>query len=278
MSARLPAWLSILRPHNMLASALAVVAGNVIARGSGGNVLVVTAVLAALVTGAGNILNDCFDLEVDRINKPRRPLPSGRLSVRAAVAWYLVISVIATTAATVLVPPSVGALIIAWQVALAFYARWCKRWLVVGNLVVAAISASAFLAGALVANNPYAALIPGVIAFLFVVCREIVKGAEDVEGDRHGNVRTLAVVLGAPRAGTVAAVLMLLLAAFMPVPALAAHYRAPYLLVMELLVAPVLFSGAMRVAASSDRRAFTITSRLLKLGMFLGIAGVALGA
>src|SRR5204862_30227 len=85
-----------------------------------------------------------FDLEVDRINKPRRPLPSGRLSVRAAIAWYLVLSVVATTAATVLVPPHVGALVIAWQVALAFYARWCKRWLVVGNLVVAAISSSAF--------------------------------------------------------------------------------------------------------------------------------------
>ncbi|HKW15492.1 MAG TPA: geranylgeranylglycerol-phosphate geranylgeranyltransferase [Candidatus Krumholzibacteria bacterium] len=275
---RAPAHLSILRPHNMLASALAVVAGNVIAHGNGGTVLIVTAVLAALVTGAGNILNDCFDLEVDRINKPGRPLPSGRITPRAAVAWYLVISVAVTTAAAMLVPRDVGALIIVWQVALACYARWCKRWLIVGNVLVAAISSSAFLAGALVALDPGAALIPGLIAFSFVMCREIVKGAEDVEGDRKGNVHTLAVVMGAPRAGTVAAVLMLLLAALMPVPALTAHYRAPYLLVMELLVAPTLLSGAMRVASSTDKHAFTLTSRMLKLGMFLGIAGIALGA
>jgi geranylgeranylglycerol-phosphate geranylgeranyltransferase len=275
---RVPAHIAILRPHNMLASALAVVAGNVIARGNGGAFLVTTAVLAALVTGAGNILNDCFDLAVDRINKPGRPLPSGRITPRAAIAWYMIISVAVTTACAMLVPRDVGTLIIGWQVALACYARWCKRWLIVGNIVVAAISASAFLAGALVAHNPTAAVIPGLIAFFFVVCREIVKGAEDVEGDRTGNVRTLAVVMGAPRAGNVAGVLMLILAALLPVPALIDHYGAAYLLVMELGVAPVLLIGALRVSDSRLRRDFILTSRMLKLGMFLGIAGVALGA
>lgn len=270
------AYLSILRPHNMLASAFAVVAGNVIAHGNGGRELVITAILAALVTGTGNVLNDCFDLEIDRVNKPKRPLPSGRITPRAAVVWYLMLSVLATAAASTLLPRNLGLLIVGWQVALAIYARWCKRWLVIGNLVVAAISCSAFLAGALVARNPRAALIPAAIAFVFVVCREIVKGMEDVRGDRQGGVRTLAVALGAERAGTIASVLMLLLAALLPVPALAAHYRAPYLLIMELSVAPLLLSGAMRVANACD--GFTHTIRALKLGMFLGIAAILLGA
>jgi geranylgeranylglycerol-phosphate geranylgeranyltransferase len=275
---RAPAHLSILRPHNMLASAFAVVAGNVIARGGGGPVLIVTAVLAALVTGTGNILNDCFDLEVDRINKPGRPLPSGRITPRAAIAWYMLISVAVTTACVMLVPRNVGALIIAWQLALACYARWLKRWLIAGNVIVAAISASAFLAGALVAHNAPAAVIPGLIAFFFVLCREIVKGAEDVEGDRKGNVHTLAVVMGAPRAGTAAAILMLVLAASLPVPALIDRYDAGYLLVMELLVAPILMMSAVRVSESRLRRDFTVTSRMLKLGMFVGIAAIWLGA
>ena len=273
---RVPAYLSILRPHNMLASAFAVVAGNVIAHGNGGPGLVITTVLAALVTGTGNILNDCFDLEVDRVNKPGRPLPSGRMTTRAAVAWYMILSVLVTAAASTLLPRNVGALIVAWQVGLAIYARWAKRWLVIGNLLVAAISCSAFLAGALVAHNPRAALIPAAIAFVFVVCREIVKGMEDVVGDRQGGVRTLAVALGLERAGTVASILMLLLACLLPLPTLAAHYRAPYLLIMELSVAPLLLSGAMRVANARD--GFTLTTRLLKLGMFLGTAAILFGA
>jgi geranylgeranylglycerol-phosphate geranylgeranyltransferase len=272
------AFILILRPHNMLASALAVVAGHVIARGGAAGEVVTVALLAALVTGGGNILNDFFDLNVDRINKPRRPLPSGIITPRAALAWYGILSVATTTGAVFLVSRDVGWLIVLWQVALALYARWCKRWLMVGNLLVAAISSSAFVAGALVARHPRAALIPAAIAFAFVLCREIVKGAEDVEGDRGGGVRTLAVVFGVEKAGTLAAMLMLTLAALLPVPALAAHYRAGYLLTMELWVAPVLLGSAVRVAASSNRRDYTLTTRALKLGMFLGIVAIALGA
>jgi geranylgeranylglycerol-phosphate geranylgeranyltransferase len=262
----------------MLASALAVVAGNAIARGEAGRDLIVTAAVAALVTGAGNILNDCFDLEIDRINKPERPLPSGRMTPQTAMQMYTAISTAATAAAGWLLPRPVAAVIVAWQLVLAVYARWAKPRFVVGNLMVAAISSSAFLVGAMLAHNVRAAIIPTAIAFVFVLCREIVKGVEDVIGDRKGGVSTFALVLGAERAGTVAAVLMLLLAALLPVPALTVHYRASYLLIMELMVAPALLSSAIRVAGSRVRRDFTLTSRMLKLGMFLGIAAIWLGA
>jgi geranylgeranylglycerol-phosphate geranylgeranyltransferase len=275
---RASAFLLILRPYNMLASALAVLAGAYIARRGPVDGLLTVAVLAAIVTGAGNILNDCFDLPVDRINKPRRPLPSGSITRSAALAWYGALSVIATACALFLLPLRVTLLVAGWEVALAVYARWSKRWLVTGNLLVAAISSSAFVAGALLAENPRAAIIPAAIAFSFVLCREIVKGAEDVEGDRIGGVRTIAVVLGTRRAGTLAAVLMFLLAALLPIPALVAHYDAAYFLAMELLVAPVLMFGALRVAGSDSRSDYTKTSRALKLGMFLGIAAIALGA
>ncbi|HEX6790879.1 MAG TPA: geranylgeranylglycerol-phosphate geranylgeranyltransferase [Candidatus Krumholzibacteria bacterium] len=272
------AFFSILRPHNMLASALAVVAGAFIAGDPRAGGVVTAALLAALVTGAGNILNDCFDIDIDRINKPRRPLPSGRITRRAALGWYAAISILATAGAAFLVPRATGTLIMGWEVALALYAAVCKRWLVAGNVLVATISSSAFFAGALLAGNPRAALVPAAIAFAFVCCREIVKGAEDVEGDRSGGVRTLAVVLGERAAGTIAAVLMLVLAALIPLPALTLHYRAGYLFAMDLCVVPVLLAGALRVAGTSERAAFTRTSRSLKLGMFLGIVAIALGA
>jgi hypothetical protein len=47
---------------------------------------------------------------------------------------------------------------------------------------------------------------------------------------------------------------------------------------MELSVAPLLLGGAIRVADSRVRHDFTLVSRALKLGMFLGIAAIALGA
>jgi len=273
-----PALLSILRPHNMIASAFAVVAGACIAGDLRAHGLAIAAALAAMATGAGNILNDYFDLPVDRINKPHRPLPSGRISGRAALTACALVSVLATAGALAWMPRQVALLIIAWQIALAVYARWSKRWLVAGNVLVAAVSSSAFFAGAMLAGNTRAAVIPAAIAFAFVLCREIVKGAEDLEGDRQGGVRTLAVVLGAPRAGTFAAVLMLVLAVLLPVPALLADYHAGYMVLMELFVMPVLLFGATRVAGSADRDDYTRTTRALKLGMFVGIAAIALGA
>jgi 4-hydroxybenzoate polyprenyltransferase len=84
--------------------------------------------------------------------------------------------------------------------------------------------------------------------------------------------------MGARRAGAVAAVLMLVLAALIPIPALAAHYRVGYLVVMELVVVPILLVGSMRVADSDNRRDFAFTSRALKLGMFVGIVAIAAGA
>jgi geranylgeranylglycerol-phosphate geranylgeranyltransferase len=270
--------LEILRPHNMLAAALGTVAGFIVAGGRGGGEIATAAALTALATGAGNVVNDYFDVAVDRVNKPSRPLPSGRLSARAAVSLYLILSLAVSAGALLLVSLPVARLVIGWQVALFAYARWCKRWLVVGNLLVAAVSSSAFAAGAMVAGNARAAVIPAVMAFAFVVCREIVKGAEDMEGDRAAGVRTLAVRVGRERAGGTAAALMLVLATLLPIPALAGIYGVRYFLLMGLLVTPTLVAGALVVADAKDRRVFARTSRALKLAMFAGIAAVAAGA
>ena len=44
--------------------------------------------MAAVLNAASNALNQIYDLEIDRINKPRRPLPSGRLSIADGLAVH----------------------------------------------------------------------------------------------------------------------------------------------------------------------------------------------
>jgi geranylgeranylglycerol-phosphate geranylgeranyltransferase len=278
MRLRPPVLLEILRPHNMLAAALGALAGYFAAGGRAWEGVVATAVLTALATGAGNVINDCFDLAIDRVNKPARPLPSGRVSVRAAFRLYAVLSAVIAPAAILLLPGAVAALVLAWQAALFVYARWCKRWFIAGNVLVAAISSSAFLAGAMTAGEASAGWVPAGIAFAFVMCREIVKGGEDVEGDRASGVRTLAVRAGTARAGHAAAALMLALAVLLPLPALAGFYRAAYLALMGGVVVPTLVLGALAVAGATERRVYARTSRALKLAMFVGIAAIAAGS
>jgi geranylgeranylglycerol-phosphate geranylgeranyltransferase len=128
------------------------------------------------------------------------------------------------------------------------------------------------------AGNAPAALVPAAIAFAFVLCREIVKGGEDLEGDMACGVRTIAVTAGRPLAGRTAAVLMLALAVLIPIPVLTLHYRVGYFVLMEGVVVPALLFGATRVADATDRSVFGRTSRALKLAMFVGIVAIAAGA
>jgi len=262
----------------MLVAACGVVAGYVVAGGDNPRALLAGAVLAALATGAGNVINDCFDLAIDRVNKPSRPLPSGRLSVRAARILYAVIAVAVLICAPLFLPPRVAALVVGWEVALFVYAWRCKRVLFAGNFLVALVSGSAFVCGAAIAGDARAALIPAGIAGAFVWCRELVKGGEDLEGDAASGVRTLAVRSGRTVAARVSGVGMLTLAVLIPLPALARVYSPVYFLVMGATVVPVLVLGALSLARHPEKPVFARVSRALKLGMFAGIAAIVLGA
>jgi geranylgeranylglycerol-phosphate geranylgeranyltransferase len=277
MVKRLLVSIEITRPHNMLVAAFSVAAGYIIAGGTMVAELWPAALVTAAVTGAGNIVNDCYDIQIDRINKPRRPLPSGRLSYNYAVWLYGVCTGVITGAAFVFLPLSVSILVVLWQMALYIYARWAKRLYVVGNLLVAAVTSSVFLAGALLAGDVAAAAVPVSIAAVFVMSRELIKGAEDVEGDRESGVSTVAVVKGTDSAVLVASGLMLLLVAAIPAPALTGYYKAPYLWVMELTVVPGLLVATYMILKHPGKRIFCRVSWLLKIEMFFGVLAMGVG-
>lgn len=278
MALRVVSLIQVFRPHNMLASLLGVCAGYYAAGGRDSKEIAACALLAALATGAGNAINDTCDIAIDRVNKPARPLPSGRVSTRAARWSYAIATAVTTVGAFAWLDRELAFVVVGWQVALFAYASVFKRVLVAGNVLVASISASAFLAGAMVAGDPRAAAIPCGVAFLFVMCREMVKGGEDLEGDAAAGVRTVAVALGRERAARIAAASMLLVAAWIPWPAVAGFYAPAYLLVMGLLVEPALVAGAIAITRSPRKATFARVSQALKLGMFAGIAAFVLGS
>jgi len=277
MLRRIAAHLEILRPHNMLAAGFAVYAGYHAAGGRATDGIVWLAALCALATGGGNVANDAFDADIDRVNKPKRPIPSGRMSVRAALAWYAVLSLITALTACVVLPRELAAVVLAWEVSLFLYARWLKRGWPAGNIAVAAISASALLGGAMAGGDARAAAIPMAIAFAFVACRELVKGAEDIEGDRAAGAHTLAVVAGKDAAARAAAAAMLIVATLLPLPSVAGIYRPWYAVVMLVAVVPALVAGALTVARAREKVHFARTSQLLKLAMFAGLLAIVAG-
>lgn len=159
-----------------------------------GERIALAAVGAACLTVTANVWNDIADIEIDRLAHPDRPLPSGRLSTRAARA-------IATTAGVLGVAleaaalPELGALSVAVVALMYAYSPWIKRAGLLGNVVVAVLASLPFLYGAWVVGRPRGAISLVIIAVPLHLAREVAKDLEDAPADA-GSRRTLPVSAG----------------------------------------------------------------------------------
>ena len=106
-------WIELSRPFTLVAPALGFASGAVTAAGAAPAESFSTALLvyptigltmAAVLNGASNALNQIYDLEIDRINKPKRPLPSGRISIGGAWVFTVVMYVVALALAWLVAP------------------------------------------------------------------------------------------------------------------------------------------------------------------------------
>lgn len=276
---RLRAVAALLRPLNFLMFLAGVALGGWLAAGTeafsgvAGERLLVAAVSAALIGGAANSLNDVFDLEIDRLNRPDRPLPSGRLSPAAARRIWGAGSAAGVLLAAFLSAAHVTVALLAVVLLFGYSAR-LKRTVLWGNAAVALLVALTLVYGGLTAGDVTPALVAAVFAFLTTLAREIVKDLQDASGDAAQGARTLPVVYGAKTAGRVVTGVLLATLAVMPVPFLAARYSGLYLLVV--LAAAFLLLRVLWLVGEDAHRAAE-ASACLKGVMFAGMVALALG-
>lgn len=159
-----------------------------------------------LIAAAGMVINDIFDLEVDRINKPNRPLPRGALTVKRAVE-YTVALWTAGVALAFLISVASGVLALIFSGIGFLYAARVKVLGILGNFVVAFSFAFGYIYGSLITSMergllriPLMTLLFFITAFMVLQGREIIKGMEDIEGDKRRNAKTIACVYGLKRA------------------------------------------------------------------------------
>jgi len=233
------------------------------------------ALSASLILGGGNSLNDLCDLEEDRRNRPSRPIPSGRTRPMTAGIWAGVLFASGLSVALPLGRPFLVALSAVGLLVL--YDVLLKRLPLVGNLAVALLGGTAFLYGGMAVGRIEGALVPAVLAFLLHLGRELIKDAEDVEGDREAGARTLAVVHGRNSSLRWASGTLLLTAVLAPLPFLLGMYSWPYVVVVLLGVDPVLAYVVYILLGYPDGRTLGRLSRILKANMLLGLAALVAG-
>jgi geranylgeranylglycerol-phosphate geranylgeranyltransferase len=266
----------LVRPANVFLAALSVVVGAAVAVDVvWGWRLGLAALSAALVTGAGNALNDAADQSVDLESKSHRPIPRGLVSPYQAVVLSTALFAAGLGTAAVLgrVPFFIAAVA---SLFLSLYDTWFKRTVLVGNVVVACLGGLTFIYGGLVAGCVKAAAVPAVFAAVYHLGRELVKDAQDAVADRRAGYRTLAVVAGPRVAGYLAALPLVAIAILAPYPYTDWGYEWPYLLGAGPLVVLVLVS-AYRSTRAVTPRTFGRVSAWLKLGMLLALLSFVAG-
>lgn len=275
---KLTALFELTRPINNLIAFMAVYLGGVISVDFYFSREIILASLSGmLISAGGNVINDYFDLEVDRVNKPQRPLASGRVSPTVALASYLVVSVVGLII-SVLINRSTFLIAGAAVVGLLFYSASLKLELFWGNFTVAFVSALAFLYGGTSVGNARGALIPAVFAFLYHFGREVLKDLEDMEADRLRRSRSIPLACGkrAAQRTIVSTFVLLIIATILPFAL--KIYGWIYLLVVIVGVDLLLIYIAFSTLRDSSPVNLSRLSRLLKFGMVIGIVAVFLGS
>lgn len=222
----------------------------------------------------GNLVNDIRDIEIDRINDPRRPIPSGRVRPKGA-AWLAAAFGLIGVLAAVPLGRNPMLLVFFTLILLFLYAVNFKKTLA-ANPIVALIAGMSFLLGGWVAGNDLC-LIPFGFALLIHLPREIVKAVIDLEGDRLAGVNSLPVRFGTRPALILSAVLLGLLALLMPLPYIFRVLRLRYLLIVILGALPLLVFAVIKLLGKPDRPTLYRISTLFKVVMGIGLVGFILG-
>jgi geranylgeranylglycerol-phosphate geranylgeranyltransferase len=247
-----------------------------------GQVLISSFLAAALVAAGGNAVNDYSDREIDRVNRPDRPIPSGRITASRALTTAQVLFVIGIIF-TVFLNPYCLLLVGLNSLVLILYAWGVKRQGLVGNLSIGYLVGSTFLFGGLAtAYSRAGPLIPNellilvLMASLSTVGRELIKAIEDMRGDRNLGFKTFPVQHGAGKAAALAVVFIGAAIVISPIPYLFGIFGWQYLTLVSFSIAAFLV-GAGTIVRSQDTNAAEKASLVCKVGMGLGLIAFMVG-
>ncbi len=277
---RLWALVRLVRPLNVLMFAAGVLVGGVMAAGADAGTephrwLLLGAVCSAMLVGAGgNVLNDMYDLEHDRINRPTRPLPAGLVTLPTA-RWLGVFLLLAGVGVGLVVSWGHGVVSLTAAGLLWGYSARLKHQPLIGNITIALMVGLTLWYGSAAVGDLAAAHVGVGFAFFTTLVRELVKDVEDQEGDAKAGSRTLPLVWGTPRVMHLAAAVLGITLLLTPWPFLVLDYSGVFLLFMLAAGGGMLRALALLMSTEAEAHA-PVVSRVMKGVMLLGLVGLAL--
>ena len=273
------ALISLIRPINAAMTFFGVVVGGMLAavEWSAATRILIAAGAGFLLASAGNTVNDIFDIEIDRINKPYRALASGKVSVRTAIVWGTVCASGGLILGALAGAQSFVFALASFTLAFVYNSRM-KRVPLAGNAIVAFLTGCPLLYGSLVAGKPEAGIIAAAFAFLMNFAREILKDIEDLEGDKACGVFTFPARHGIKAALMIASVLLMVTAGSSLLPFFFGIYGELYFWMVLIGIDSVLILLTFVLWRTPAASTISRICVVLKYDMALGLFALLLGS
>ncbi len=276
---KLLAHIKIMRPLNLIISAFAVIiTASILKKMDQTSVWFTALCVVVFYNAAANTINDYFDQETDRINRPTRPLISGNVKPQTALFLAIILFAIGTIFAfTLPFTATFFAVAIALPLMI-FYSIMFKGMPLVGNFIIAMILGLTFLFAGAALQDIKTMIVPALLAFGLTIVRELVKDISDVEGDRKVNLRTFPIVAGIKEAWILASVFAILIGVYAFVPYVTGKYNHLYIFFVlfgvEIPLVLTVFSTMKSPTIITAKR----IAQLLKFSTIAGVFAVWLGS
>ncbi len=256
--------------------------------------LAILVAASIFIAAAGYIINDYFDLNIDRVNKPDKLVVDRIIKRRWAILWHLGFSMIGLILSAVLSRKIANPLPFIFNmvtvILLWLYSTSFKKQVLVGNIVISLLTGWVILVIFVSVNplglhggdaNSFAvlsriykfAVLYGGYAFIISLVREVIKDMEDIEGDAKYACKTMPIEWGIPSSKLFVSVWMIVLICSMvilQIYALQLQWWWSVLYSVIFIIFPLVII-LKRLFPAKNPSHFHDLSTLIKLVMLTGI-------
>jgi geranylgeranylglycerol-phosphate geranylgeranyltransferase len=276
-------YLEIIRPGNVVMAMIAIILVAIVSHSI--SLPIILAMLAVFFEiSAGNVINDYFDYKIDLINKPQRPIPSGRISLKSARNYAYSLFLGGTICGFLIsyltnnwVP---FIIVLISDVILYLYAYKLKSTPLIGNITVGFMTGLCFVFGGFSIGTSqmiFTATFLGFFALVMTVAREITKDIEDMEGDKAEGAKTFPILYGEKLSAIITFILILLDCILCPLLYYQHIFNIYYLAIIAIAVVLFVYSAILIIKDQNMRTAAKV-SKYLKIGMLIAFVAFAIGS
>lgn len=250
------------------------------------------------IVAGGYVINDYFDVEIDKINKPDKLIVSRVFSENVTKFFYIILTFLGLLSgllSSIMILNSkfylLFAILFLLVCMLYSYSAYYKKKLIVGNLIVSvSVAFAVFLpwlfeilylsnntlilyavGDTLMLTLPYV-LIYTIFAFFMTMMREIIKDAEDFKGDLVTRCRTIPIVLGIKKMNIILGFIVFLLCAVILYYQMVLYYQHSYFALSIMFIIwislPISIIKLFNKKVDIDYHSYSV---FLKIIMLLGV-------